>query len=112
MAMGYYVLSKAKDNQFYFNLKAGNHETILTSERYTTKEAAHKGIASVQSNSPDESNFEYKTSVRGEPYFVLKAKNHQVIGTSEQYSAQEAAKKGVQSVIANGPTADIRDKTL
>ncbi|MBE2103633.1 YegP family protein, partial [Staphylococcus argenteus] len=43
------------------------------------------------------------------PYFVLKAKNHQVIGVSEMYSSESAAKNGIQSVMKNGPTTDIRD---
>ena len=31
---GKFVLKTAKDGQFYFNLKATNGETILTSEMY------------------------------------------------------------------------------
>jgi len=47
--MGYFKLFKSeKNNQFYFNLKAGNHETILQSEGYTTKASAINGIESVQ----------------------------------------------------------------
>lgn len=32
---GWFELSKSSDNQFRFVLKAGNGETILTSELYT-----------------------------------------------------------------------------
>lgn len=49
---GWYVLDKHKNGQFGFVLKAGNGETILASEQYTTKTAAENGIASVQTNSP------------------------------------------------------------
>lgn len=51
--MGYYVIKKsdkATSQPYYFQLKAGNHEIIATSEMYSTKEAAKKGIASVQKN--------------------------------------------------------------
>lgn len=48
---GWFELSKSSDNQFRFVLKAGNGETILTSELYTSKASAEKGIASVRSNS-------------------------------------------------------------
>ena len=49
---GWFELSKSSDDQYRFVLKAGNGEIILTSELYTTKGAAEKGIASVQANSP------------------------------------------------------------
>lgn len=49
---GYYELKRSGD-QYMFNLKAGNHEVILTSERYTTKASAQDGIASVRQNSLD-----------------------------------------------------------
>lgn len=52
--MGYYVVKQAKDGQFYFNLKAGNHEIIASSEMYTTKQACMNGIASVQKNGASE----------------------------------------------------------
>ena len=49
---GWYELSKANNGQFHFVLKAGNAETILTSEMYVNKASAEGGIASVQTNSP------------------------------------------------------------
>ena len=42
---GWYELSKSSDGQFRFVLKAGNAETILTSELYKSKAAAENGIA-------------------------------------------------------------------
>jgi uncharacterized protein YegP (UPF0339 family) len=44
---GRFVL-KASDEQFLFNLKAGNNEVILTSERYTAKASAPGGIDAVR----------------------------------------------------------------
>ncbi|HBL7232246.1 TPA: YegP family protein [Serratia marcescens] len=109
MAIGHYELKKAKNGQYHFNLKASNGESILASEMYASKASAENGIASVQTNSPHEAQYELKHSTSNQPYFVLKAKNHQVIGVSEMYSSQSAAKNGIQSVIKNGPTTDIRD---
>lgn len=48
---GKFVLKKS-GTQFMFNLKAGNGETIATSERYTTRQAALNGMESVKSNAP------------------------------------------------------------
>lgn len=42
---GWFELNKSSENQFRFVLKAGNGEIILTSELYTSKAAAEKGIA-------------------------------------------------------------------
>jgi uncharacterized protein len=46
---GKFVLKKS-GTQYMFVLKAGNGETIATSERYTTKAAAKNGIESVKTN--------------------------------------------------------------
>ena len=91
---GYYDLKKAASNGYMFNLKAGNHEIILTSETYNSKVAAEGGIASVQTNSPHDERFERKTSTRNEPYFVLKASNGQTIGKSEMYASAAAMENG------------------
>ena len=106
---GWYELKTTKNGQFMFNLKAGNSEIILTSEQYTTKEAAKNGIASVQKNSPDDARYERKTAKDDSPYFVLKAGNHQVIGQSEMYSSSSAMEKGIASVKKNGPTETIKE---
>ncbi len=108
---GYYVLKPAADGQFMFNLKAGNHEIILTSERYTTKAAAENGIQSVQTNSPLDARYDRRTAKDESPYFVLTAGNGQVIGKSEMYSSTSAMENGIESVKTNGPTTTIKDET-
>ncbi|MBD9535602.1 DUF1508 domain-containing protein [Stenotrophomonas sp. ATCM1_4] len=108
---GWYELEKSKDGQFYFVLKAGNAEVILTSERYTTRASAENGIASVQKNSPDEAHYERKTSSDGRHHFNLKAANHQVIGSSQLYASQAAREAGITSVKGNGPSTTVKDKT-
>lgn len=50
---GKFEIKRAKDGQFYFNLKAGNGEVIATSEMYKQKASALNGIESVQKNAPD-----------------------------------------------------------
>lgn len=109
---GYYVLKKSTSSGKYsFNLKAGNHETILTSESYLTKAGAKTGIASVQMNGKLDARFEKKLSVRREQYFVLKAGNGEVIGTSEMYSTEAARNGGIAAVKENSPSTMIKDLT-
>jgi hypothetical protein len=45
-----FVLMKGESGKFHFNLVAANGEVIATSEAYTSKEAALKGIDSVKTN--------------------------------------------------------------
>ncbi len=108
--MGYYKLFQSeKSQEFYFNLKAGNHETILSSEGYKDVDGARNGIASVQENSQDESKFEARESSNGKLYFVLKAGNGQEIGRSEMYESGSGMENGIESVMKNGASDEIKE---
>ena len=111
MSNGYYEIKQAKDGQFHFNLKAGNHEIILSSELYKTKAACENGIASVQANSNEDDLYEKRKAKNDQDYFVLKAKNHQEIGRSEMYSSASSMEGGIASVKTNGVSDVIKDKT-
>ena len=104
-----YEIKKTQNGKFMFNLKAANHEVILTSEIYEQKASALAGIESVRTNGTVDANFELKTSTAKEPYFVLKAANQQVIGKSEMYSSEAAAKNGIESVKKNCSSTVIKD---
>ena len=108
---GYYELKKAKNGEYFFNLLAGNGQGILKSEMYSSKSAAMNGIASVQSNCGEAGQFECKTSSNGKAYFVLKAKNHQVIGQSQMYESESGCDNGMESVKTNGGSEEIKDLT-
>ena len=105
---GYFTFHKTPAGQFMFNLKAGNHQVILTSQIYTTKQAALDGIESVRYNSQIELRFERKIAKDDSPFFVLNATNGQVIGKSEMYSGVLAMENGIKSVMANGATKIIK----
>lgn len=107
---GYFEL-KTSGTQYMFNLKSGNHEVILTSERYTSKQGAQGGIESVKANSSHESRYLRKAATNGSPFFVLVAANGEPIGRSELYSSTSAMESGIASVKANGPTATVKDLT-
>jgi uncharacterized protein len=108
---GKYILSKATNGQFFFNLHAVNGERILTSELYTTKAAALNGIESVKVNSPIDSRYERFNDKASMPRFNLKAANAQVIGVSESYSSTSARDQGIVSCKSNGPAATTEDRT-
>jgi uncharacterized protein len=105
---GYYAFSVTANGGFMFNLKAGNHEVILTSQVYQSRQAALDGIESVRKNSQADSRFERKVAKDNSPYFVLTAANGQVIGKSEMYSGSSAMEVGIKSVMANGSSTTVK----
>lgn len=117
---GKFIITKAKNGEFTFNLKASNGEVILTaSETYTTMGACENGINSVKknalSNIEDQTRNESATHPKYELYqdkagefrFRLKAGNGEIIGKSEGYKAKASAKKGIASIGKNAPEAAI-----
>ena len=109
--MGKFVISTRKNDEFQFNLQAGNGQVILSSEGYTTKAAALNGIESVRTNSQNESKFDKLTSTNGKFYFNLKAGNGQIIGSSQMYESEQTRDNGINSVMSNAPDADMDDQT-
>ena len=110
--MGKFLINKRKNGEFQFHLKAGNGQTILSSEGYAAKQSCENGIESVRKNSQDANKFESKTSSSGKPYFNLKATNGQIIGTSEMYESTAARDNGIESVMKNAPDASVADESV
>lgn len=106
---GRFVIEKSTDSQFYFNLKAGNNEIILTSELYKAKASALKGIESVKVNAPHDDRYQRRDGAHFS--FDLKAKNGEIIGRSETYTARAGRDNGIESVKKNAPDAEVRDET-
>ena len=104
-----------------FDLKAGNGEVIATSEVYTSKAACLNGIESVKTNCVGEvedqtveeivavkhPKFEMYQDKAGEYRFRLKARNGEVIATSEGYKAKASCENGIASVKKNAPEAEV-----
>lgn len=122
--MGYFVFKKTNTG-VKFDLVAGNHEIIATSEVYKTESSCKKGIASVRRNAPianleDKTvepvvtarcpKFEVYTDKGGEYRFRLKATNGQIIAVSEGYTSKNSCMNGIESVRKNAADADIKVK--
>ncbi|MEZ5490274.1 MAG: YegP family protein [Gammaproteobacteria bacterium] len=95
---GKFELYKDKAGEFRFRLKAGNGETVGSSEGYKAKAGASNGIESVKKNSQDDKRFEVYEGKNEKFYFRLKAGNGEIILTSQSYSSESAAKDGTQAV--------------
>ncbi len=104
-----------------FDLKANNGQVIATSEVYSSEDACMNGIESVKKNCVGEiedqtvenfetvkhPKFEIYEDKAGEYRFRLKAKNGEVIATSEGYKAKASCINGIESVKENAPDAEI-----
>ena len=108
---GTYVLDRSKNGKYKFNLRAANHKVILTSELYESKDRASAGIESVRKNGGSDARYERKSAKDGSAYFVLKATNGQVIGTSEMYASTDSMEKGIASVKKHASDAKVSDRT-
>lgn len=120
--MGKFVISKAKNGEYTFNLKAGNGEVILSaSETYASLDSCKSGVESVRKNAAvhveDQTveGFEELTHPKYELYqdkagefrFRLKARNGENIGRSEGYKAKASARNGIDSIGRNAPDAEV-----
>ena len=120
--MGKFVIKKAKNGEYTFNLKAGNGEPILSaSETYSSLDSCKAGVESVRKNSgahvEDQTKegyeklthpkFELYVDKAGEFRWRLKARNGENIGRSEGYKAKASALNGIESVGKNAPDAPV-----
>ena len=117
--MGKFLIRQTETG-YKFDLKASNGETIATSEIYTTQAACEKGAQSVakcaaNANLADltvggdatNPKFELYEDKAGEFRFRLKARNGEIIATSEGYKAKASCENGIESVRKNAPDAEI-----
>lgn len=121
MIMGKFAVKKTATG-IKFSLKAGNGEVIADSEVYNTEKACDNGIESVRKNAPianleDQTadpvekatcpKFELYNDKKGEFRFRLKARNGEIIATSEGYKTKAACENGIASVRKNAPDAEV-----
>ncbi len=109
---GRFDLKRAKDGSFFFTLVAGNGEIVGKSEMYKAKASAKNGIESVKKNAPNRARFKDPWEGNGGKwYFGLKARNGEVILSSQGYSSQSGAENGIAGVQRAADGADTKDLT-
>lgn len=118
--MGKFTVKEVKTG-FHFNLVAANGEVIATSQVYSSKSAAIAGTESIKaicgSAVEDQTvkgyaeisnpKYEVYTDKAGEFRFRLKARNGEIVASSEGYTAKASCLKGIESVKANAPEAAV-----
>ena len=88
------------DKKFHLVLKAGNAETIVTSEVLEQKASARKTIRAILRAAFNPKLIETKNSADGKFMFNLKSPNNQVVGTSETYNDKSGLEKGIRAVTS------------
>lgn len=108
---GKFEIYKDKKGEYRFRLVASNGENILASEGYKSRASAMNGASSVQKNCADGNCFVKSTTPGGKYRFSMKARNHQIIGTSQNYDSESSRDNGIKAIgrAANG--AKIVDLT-
>lgn len=119
--MGKFVVREVNTG-YKFDLKATNGQVVATSEVYKTKASCLKGLESVRKNAPvanlenqtvegyetvKNPKFEIYVDKANEFRFRLKAKNGEIIATSEGYKTMDSCKNGVESVRKNAENAAV-----
>lgn len=102
-----FELTKSSTGKFRFNLLAANKRVVLTSESYGTRAAAVAGIASVRKNAALRERFERRVARNGKTYFVLLARNGEVVGQSQMYAHPTSCYVGIRSVMGNAAKASL-----
>ncbi len=119
--MGKFVVKKTNTG-FKFSLQANNGEEIASSEVYSSENACLKGIDSVSKNAPvanleDQTQdpvssavnpkFELYMDKANEFRFRLKARNGEIIASSEGYKSKASCQNGIESVKKNVVDAKV-----
>lgn len=119
--MGKFVVREVSSG-YKFDLKATNGQVVASSEVYKSKAACLKGLESVRKNAPvanlenqtiegyetaKNPKFEIYLDKADEFRFRLKAKNGEIIATSEGYKTMDNCKNGVESVRKNSENAEV-----
>ena len=108
---GKFELYRDNAGEFRFRLKASNGNIVLASEGYGSKTSAKKGVKSVQANCADPAAFVRSATEGGKYRFSLKARNNQVIGTSQNYDSEATRDAGIAAVGNAATDAGIVDLT-
>lgn len=104
---GKYTISRVGTSEYHWSLTARNAQTVLSSRIYAAKAGLETGIESCRTNSADEARYERTAANESRYYFVLRAADGEVIGTSETYHSERARDQAIALCKESGPLASI-----
>ncbi len=105
---GYYQLIEGHAGGFMFTLRAGNHETVLESRIYWSRQAALDAVQRVRECSQDPLRFVKREDAEGLHFFELQDDQGQWLGRSTGCASRSALAAGIASVQRNAPSLVFR----
>jgi uncharacterized protein YegP (UPF0339 family) len=105
---GYYQLVEGHQGDFMFTLRAGNHETILQSGIYWSRQAALDAVAAVRVCSQDPDRYLRRENADGSFHFELLDPNGKTLARSPGCGTRGGLIAGMASVRRNAPATTFR----
>jgi uncharacterized protein len=105
---GYYQLIEGHQGGFMFALRAGNHETILESRVFWSRQAALDAVDAVRLNVQDPARFVRHESPDGCHYFELVDAEGRTLGRSSGCTTRAGLAAGIASVQRNAAATAFR----
>ena len=107
MTTGYYQLIEGHDGGFMFALRAGNHETILESRVFWSRQAALDGVQELRVAAQDAERF-LRVEASGTHHFELRDGSGRVLARSPGSASRAGLTAGIASVQRNAPAQNFR----
>jgi hypothetical protein len=104
---GKYFLHPAGTSQFHWALRAGNGETLLSSQLYGSLQSAQAAVQSCRTHSSNDACFSRVSTRDHRSYFVLTDSDGGKIGTSEMYPSESKREKGIATCKADAASAAV-----
>jgi uncharacterized protein YegP (UPF0339 family) len=105
---GYYQLIEGHQGDFMFTLRAGNHETILQSGVYWSRQAAMDAVAAVRLCSQDPGRYRRHDNADGSYHFELLDRSGKPLARSAGCSTRSGLTAGMASVQRNALSTVFR----
>ena len=108
---GYYQLIEGHQGNFMFTLRAGNHETILESGVYWSRQAALDAVAVVRVCSQNPARFvrrQISKGSEGSHHFELLDDSGKLLARGAGRSTRGGLTAGIASVRRNAPSTMFR----
>ncbi len=105
---GYFQLIEGDDGAFMFALRAGNHETVLTSRVFWSRQAAMSGVEMLRKQSQQPQAYVRHADVDGRQWFEVLDDAQLTLGRSEPYASRSGLAAGMASVKRNSMATIFR----
>jgi uncharacterized protein YegP (UPF0339 family) len=105
---GYYQLIEGEDGTCMFTLRAGNHDTVLRSRVFWSREAALRGADALRQRALQPDAYVRKTLDDGRHWFEVLDEGGQMLARSAAYNSRSGLQAGLASVRRNGPSMAFR----